>query len=223
MKRSRPKKSLTYSHSRWLAYAAAGAATSLGAAQSAEAEIHYSGVINHKFHYEGGPGDFPIFHSASLHFKFYTYSWAFSIGGAAVSDSWCAFVTQRYGGREVARLFEGAVISNCALFEDGYRGFLFNSYGSGQFAKGGIGFIGFRFNNGAGRQYGWARLRSKGHYTADFMLVDYAWADPGESISAGQTSSARAIQADAIPDQGSLGLLALGGAALMAWRTRRRR
>jgi len=37
------------STSRWLAYATAGAATALTCAPSAEAEIHYSGVINAKF------------------------------------------------------------------------------------------------------------------------------------------------------------------------------
>ncbi|HEX4666912.1 MAG TPA: hypothetical protein VH207_09945 [Chthoniobacterales bacterium] len=220
MKKLRQNSSFSVSNPRWFAYAAAGAASALGGTQSAEAEIHYSGVINRPFQYEGRSGVFPIAHSARLRFRFFTYTWDFAISGAAVSNRWCAFTTQRYGGREVARLSEGAVISNCSVFVSGTRGFLLNSYGYGQFAKGGSGFIGFRFNNGAGVQYGWARLQSKGHYEAAFKLVDYAWADPGESISAGQTSLAR-DQAEAIPDQGSLGLLALGGAGLITWRRRR--
>jgi hypothetical protein len=42
------KESPLLSNSRWLAYAAAGTATAIGSATTAEAEIHYSGVINLK-------------------------------------------------------------------------------------------------------------------------------------------------------------------------------
>ena len=37
------------SHSRWLAYATASAATALVGSNSAEAAIHYSGILNQKF------------------------------------------------------------------------------------------------------------------------------------------------------------------------------
>ena len=43
------RKSVTLPNSRWAAYAVAGAATSLAGLASAEAEIHYSGHINHRF------------------------------------------------------------------------------------------------------------------------------------------------------------------------------
>ncbi|PYK46170.1 MAG: hypothetical protein DME53_03345, partial [Verrucomicrobia bacterium] len=36
-------------YSRWAAYATAGAASTLACASSAEAEIHYSGLVNHNF------------------------------------------------------------------------------------------------------------------------------------------------------------------------------
>jgi MYXO-CTERM domain-containing protein len=49
-----------------------------------------------------------------------------------------------------------------------------------------------------------------------FKLVDYAYADPGESIKAGQTSSD-----EQAPDEGSLGWLALGAVGLFAWRKSR--
>jgi hypothetical protein len=222
MKKNRQTKSLNLSNSRWLAYAAAGAATTLGGAQSAEAEIHYSGVINAKFHYEGGSRQFPILHSARLRFLFYTYSWFFSVKDAMVSNNFCGSIS-RHGARYVSRLHEGAVISSCAFLPgSGNQALLLNSYADGQFAKGGFGFIGFRFNNGAGVQYGWARSRSKGNGTSDFMLVDYAWADPGESITAGQTSLAGDM-VDAVTESGSVGLLALGAAGLVAWRKRRSR
>jgi len=46
-----------------------------------------------------------------------------------------------------------------------------------------------------------------------FKVLDYAFADPGEPIFAGQTSSD-----EQAPDQGSLGGVALGAAGLLAWR-----
>lgn len=104
--------------------------------------------------------------------------------------------------------------------QSGTRALLFDFYGGGQFSDGGIGFIGFRFNNGAGVQYGWARLRTQGHFEEGFKLLDYAWGDPGDQVRAGQTSLAGG-QVEATPDHGSLGLLAIGGAGLIAWRKQR--
>ena len=53
-----------------------------------------------------------------------------------------------------------------------------------------------------------------------FKVIDYAWADPGESINAGQTTESDQA-ADSVPQSGSLGLLALGAIGLSAWRRRR--
>jgi hypothetical protein len=61
-------------------------------------------------------------------------------------------------------------------------------------------------------------VRIKMGNRADFWLVDYAYADPGEPIRAGQTSSN-----DIVPEEGSLGALALGAAGLLAWRKSRSR
>jgi hypothetical protein len=49
--------------------------------------------------------------------------------------------------------------------------------------------------------------------------VDYAWADPDESIKTGQKRSSQLTKA--VPKTGSLGLLALGGAGLIVWRKRK--
>ena len=223
MKRNRPSKALNLSTSRWLAYAAAGAATSLGGAQSAEAEIHYSGLINAKFnnaYQEGGTRNFPLRHSARIHFSKNFYQRNFLIDGAAVSNRFCGYQTAPGGSFYVSRLAQGDVISNCAFVSSDRKGVLFQSSGgTGQFFEPGIGFIPFRFNNGAGMQYGWARIKRL-HTNDSFLLVDYAWGDPGDRIKAGQTRSA-GDQVEAVPDQGSLGMLALGGAGLMAWRRRR--
>ena len=58
----------------------------------------------------------------------------------------------------------------------------------------------------------------KGPIDHNFWLVDYAYADPGEPIRAGQTSSN-----EMVPDKGSLGGLALGAMGLLAWRKSRSR
>ena len=48
-KRTRSKKPAAISNSRWLAYATAGAASAFTCANSAEATIHYSGIIGELF------------------------------------------------------------------------------------------------------------------------------------------------------------------------------
>ncbi len=66
--------------------------------------------------------------------------------------------------------------------EGGFRAFgpFYIVYGSrGYWSNNGYGFIGFRFNNGAGVQYGWARIRMTdtppdGRFFGEnsFMLLD---------------------------------------------------
>ena len=90
---------------------------------------------------------------------------------------------------------------------------------NGKFRHPGKGYIGFTFDSGNGPQYGWARIKSGGAPEYRFILLDYAWADPGESIQTGQKHSAE--DAKAVTKSGSLGLLAFGGAGLIAWRKRR--
>jgi hypothetical protein len=219
MKKNRQKKSIAVSNSRWLAYAAAGAASSLGGVQSAEAEIHYSGVIND---HVSDRGFVRLRHNARLRFNEYnTYQATFTIEGAAVSNAFCGY-EGRFGTNYVSRLSQGAVISNCHFLSPPGSFLVLAPYSGGPFFAKGIGFIGFRFDNGAGMQYGWARLRMPGppYFDMRFILVDYAWGDPGDPVRTGQTSLA-GDQVEAIPDQGSLGLLALGGPGLMAWRKRR--
>jgi len=102
-----------------------------------------------------------------------------------------------------------------------HPGFLAGGY-SDQWGNRGTGFIGFRFNNGAGVQYGWARITMAGPAHDNFYLLDYAYADPGEPLRAGETSE-DTLSDEQSPDQGSLGGLALGAAGLLAWRKRRTR
>ena len=107
-------------------------------------------------------------------------------------------------------------------------GVLISNWSDGQFSPvGGIGrgFVGFRFNTGNGMQYGWARISTKDfiingrHHIRD-NIKDYAWGDVGDVILTGQKSSSGDM-VDAVTDSGSIGLLALGAAGLIAWRKRR--
>ena len=59
-------------------------------------------------------------------------------------------------------------------------------------------------------EFGWARITMDGTIANTFTLVDYAWGDPGQQIATGQ-----------IPEPGSLALLAIGAAGLLAWRRQR--
>jgi hypothetical protein len=53
----------------------------------------------------------------------------------------------------------------------------------------------------------------------NFILVDYAWGEPGDSIVTGQKSSS--ASSESVTKSGSLGVLATGGQGLMAWRQHR--
>jgi hypothetical protein len=219
------RKPASIAKTRWIAYATAGAATALTGTPSAEAEIHYSGVINGRLGRGAGTvhAVVPLYHSARLRFDEFTYQVLFAIHGAAVSNGFCGY-EGRFGTYYVSRLPQGVVISNCAFLSPAGTFLVITPYSGGPFFAEGIGFIGFRFNNGAGVQYGWARLRMPGppYFEARFALVDYAWGDPGDQVRTGQTSLA-GDQVEAVPDQGSLGSLALGALGLLAWRKSRSR
>ena len=202
---------------RWVAYAAAGAATALAGSQSAEAAIHYSGPVNERFPAGNAdsfnldqPGDFfRLSHDLGVA--------GFSIFGIA-SEAFRGFwglSSYHY----VSKLSHGQRIST-GNFTQNTSGFLAGGYEE-QWGKRGTGFIGFRFNNGAGVQYGWARITMAGPAHDNFFLLDYAYADPGESLRAGQTSE-DTLSDEQSPDQGSLGGLALGAAGLLAWRKSRK-
>jgi hypothetical protein len=79
----------------------------------------------------------------------------------------------------------------------------------------GVAFVAFKFNNGNGDQYGWARIKSQGPPVNKFTLVDYAYGDIGDPVRAGQKSNTDSAALE------SLGGLALGATALLAWRKRR--
>jgi hypothetical protein len=92
----------------------------------------------------------------------------------------------------------------------------FNGWESfGNFLNRGFGLVGFKFNNGAGDQYGWVRVKMLGGARNMLSVIDYAYGDPGDIVKAGQKSD------DSGPALESLGGLALGATGLLAWRGRR--
>ena len=221
---------------RWSAYAAAGAAAAVGAGNTAEADIYYSGVVNID---AGDPtpdnpatnGFTPLFTLQGgnnlILTGFHQQSYGIGVAGMLQGNGGAS---GPYGIGQVAG-FNPATFSYVSRLSYGQnvsnRGFLTNTvfplktmaFGAGftysQFAQPTTNrdFIGFRFDLGNGTQYGWIEVAMQGTPLNRYTILGYAYADPGESISAGQIS--------AIPEAGSMGLLALGGVGLMMWRKRR--
>jgi hypothetical protein len=212
---------------RCAAYTAAAAATGFAAAGSAEADIHYSGIIDQNVGGRNGRFTVPVGSGGAViafrHFEHVYGSSSFHDGGSASFSIYGAS-----GGAagvplihtlqlSISKLSAREAISTQSF--PGNRGFLVQRSNGGGFERGqfqdrGYGFVGFKFNSGAGDQYGWARVRMLGFPDNRFIVVDLAYADPGESIVAGQKSEPGLAME-------SLGGLALGATALLAWRESR--
>ncbi len=233
MQRSRRPKIKSIEHKRWAAYATAALSGgfTFGVAESALAEVHYSGLLkqdvpngncSYSYPYGGwcSPGTLklPLGDNGNIklsHSKFYYVygTWWYYHGGSASLKVSAPGAAIR-GSGSISRLLPRDLIP-AGPFAGG-SGFLATYlFGRGQFQAHGFGFIGFKFNTGAGDQYGWVRVRMNGYPNNSFAIVDYAYGDPGEVVQAGQKTS------QSSPDLESLGGLALGAAGLLAWRRRR--
>jgi MYXO-CTERM domain-containing protein len=221
-------------HRRWAAYATAALSSgfTFGVAESAVAEIHYSGPIkqdvpngycSYSYPYGGGcsPGTLtlPLGDNGNIklsHSKFYYVygTWWYYHGGSAFAKISAPEAAVR-GIGSASRLLPRDVISEGA-FADGSGLLATYLFGAGQFQAPGQGYVGFKFNTGAGEQYGWVRVRMNGYPENSFAIVDYAYGDPGEVVKAGQKRSHSSS-----PDLESLGGLAVGAAGLLALRRRR--
>ncbi len=212
---------------RWTAYATAGAASALGCAASAEADITYSGLIDRHFQAPHGVSrasfqlDQP---GSSIIPRHVGPTDGVSYGGATFfirSPFLGAAIAGFYvsGGRAYNYGFKlsfGQNISTREFVGLGYAVIGLDRAPNAQWLEPGTGFVGFRFNGGEGLRYGWARIDMDGAPENSFTLIDYAFGDVGDRITAGQTSISN------VPDSaGSLGLLAIGCAGVLAWRVRR--
>ncbi|HEY2711666.1 MAG TPA: hypothetical protein VGI60_04060 [Chthoniobacterales bacterium] len=231
------RKSVRIANSRWTTYAVAGAATSLAGLAPAEAEIHYSGQVN--FIFKGTLNHpFPLVDGAVLNVEHIDFGGGRGLAHAAIDvgsndvgifagdsqniTSNTPFYLYRLASH--VKVSQERLGESCIAFSTssttvvrcfgGYIGEA--SYPGVHFKEPGRGFIGFRFNTGAGDQYGWLRVKTSGEAEYNFIVVDYAWGDPGDTIKTGQKTSADT--ANAVTKSGSLGLLATGGAGLKAWR-----
>jgi hypothetical protein len=245
VKPKRPlRKPAAFSTARWTSYAIAAGSTAAGSIATTEAEIHYSGPVEYTFRGKSTVKShkFPLSNGVYLigrinHVQFNGSNYAyFGVYNAAVSNS-------VRGPGQVSGIFQVAALPGRSVVSAGdfFRGSPFKTMQNGDCIspywqeRGGY-YVGFRFNTGAGSQYGWVRIRWDGctpndYTTNDFIVKDYAWGDPGDQIKTGQKQlhedSAQVAppatrSSDTAPASGSLGLLALGAVGLQAWRRSRR-
>ena len=218
---------------RWTKYALGSAASALAGVGAGvtpvEAEIHDSGLVKEVVYATQTRSTqqafLPLTGGASLSFAHGLATSRegaafFGLRGAAVEsvrgtgDPFLGQASKLHRGYNVSSgPFVGG--SNVELF------LIFHDDRGNPWARPGFGFVGFKFDVGNGIQYGWARLRMTGAPENGFIVVEYAWADPGERIEVGQTR-ANGGEGNAVSPSGSLGLLALGAAGLEAWRDQRR-
>jgi hypothetical protein len=239
--RERKSRSRPISDPRWLAYAAAGAATLLAGEQAAEATIHYSGRVDVWLpRFKAGHATFQLDQPGhSIFFEHLPqiggWTTANFAGFKAFGDNGGSFRgTSFFDYAYVSRLRRGDSVAQGSFghglgSKDGFGTLAIRStFPGGFFAKQGVGFIAFSFNQGDAKRYGWARVRMLGasHGNA-FEILDYAYADPGEKIKAGQISGDGAMvtpePGEGVSESASLGLLAAGAAGLMLWRKKRSR
>ena len=229
-------------HLRWSSYAIAAGATAVGAIATAEAEIHYSGPVDYRFQGRSTfkTHTFPLSNGAYLigainHVRdIVSYDYAYcAVNGARISNSvrglgnvggFCRVAA--LPGRSVVSAGDFSIAGARATMQDG-------DCTCPDWQDRGTYYVGFRFNTGAGPQYGWVRIRWSGCPANNFIVKDYAWGDVADRIKTGQRQlhedeTQVAPQArkstDAAPlvdSQGSLGLLALGAVGVQAWRAKR--
>src|SRR5436190_19944599 len=152
--RKNSRKSAVIPNSRWLAYATAGAASAFACAQPAEGTIHYSGTINQIIRRDkyftfqlDQPGDYIRLFDRTGTGSYNGYDWfrVHGLAGASVVGFYNGYCCAKAYNLERAQL----ISNNPFVPSLGSFGALLAGCGSCQFNERGIGYIGFKFNNGS--------------------------------------------------------------------------
>lgn len=207
---------------RWAAYAAAAAATAVAASENADAAVFWSGPVNLSVR---APQSETL---AQVVAPLHTESGATFAFGRHIHVSQGIGYAQFRAKGTVAGYFTFGFpyASNLPYSTPVARGYFDHAlasffmtlaykhgYGFSQFLDPGIGYLGFKFidiHNQA--KHGWARVDMDGAPYNGYTIVDYAYRDVDDFLRVGK-----------VPEPGSLGLLAVGAAGLLAARAARRR
>jgi hypothetical protein len=101
--------------------------------------------------------------------------------GCFEEDDICASNLNRGDVISVRPFVQGTGVLAYDFYFNGWRTF-------GNFQDRGIGLAGFKFNNGAGDQYGWVRVKMLDGRRNMYTVVGFAYGDPGDVVLAGQKS-----------------------------------
>jgi hypothetical protein len=229
-RRSSRKATAEIPSARWAAYATAGAATALVGVPHAEAQIHHV-TVNQVMNATLGSKTFQLTGFDLVPGAYLTFLHAFGPAGGGVAGFYFGSVGAvsakfigvpgTYNGlafHYVGRLNFGDNISLgnflpvAGRMKYGASNPLAsgNGYPKSQWVGVVNGFIGLKFNVGDGTQYGWVQISMDGPKLNSYKVIDFAWADPGQTLVAGQ-----------VPEPGSLALLAFGAVGLLLWRQKR--
>ncbi len=221
-RRIRRQKRSLLNKSRWVAYAAAGAATALGASEAADA-----GYIQHvdpadivvnnttkRVDLDGdGNADAVFIHSTYIYGGI-KYGWALGSGTGAGN---LALIPGTYPfSISVRNVATTEKINDLPYFYQ-HQGNMNFGPDLGEFPAGDppvIGFVGFSLDLNGNTEYGWLRvemLRKPSGPLNQITITDWAYTVGGGDIYPGQ-----------VPEPGSLGLLATGALGLLLWRRARR-
>lgn len=231
----------TNNKKKWASYATAAAAIAVGA-QTAEADIVHV-TVNETVNGLGGQGEGGVDTFDVLVGSGNGLRLEHRLVGSEIPPSGQGFLQVQGNARFSGQIVTITTSSSSSTFQRSYvnnlsespmnfvsqaedflanelaaRAILFNGYANfpnQQFGNApGEHFIGFQFTDGAGDlQHGWVRLDLADTVVQEFTVVDFAYSTRGENITVGQTV--------AVPEPGSLGMLALGALGLAATRRRR--
>jgi hypothetical protein len=217
------ERAVTVRSKRWGAYAVAG--VSLAAtASSADGAIIFEVVNEVVANNSGGitTVERPMIGSSVLTFSHTDVGGAFGIASVAINNADSAGVVGFDVGsapplRYASMVTEGTLLSTLTFLDaNGLARDLAYAV-AGEFAVAGPAYIGFQFDagGGAGVQLGWALVTMNGEANLNTFTWDsFAYTTAGEALRVGQIS--------AIPEPGSLGVLALGAVGVAAIRRRRK-